>query len=518
MRVRGTGRTVAGMLPALRLSFLTLAVLLISSPAAQAAKTLSVPIPAEGQVAVAVGSGAKGVKVKSAPAGVTVAGGVKKGRLAVAVVRPRGVAASGKVVFTLRGKAKGVKTFGAALDGGKAGAACKDLGALLSKRLKGTADMKALSPVVTAKLCGKAAPADSAAVLQRLGLGVAPIQQGSLAPPPPSTSRPAGGGTARPAPTPTPTATPAPGGRPVRQRQGRRRRRPDRLGGPGLLGRRRQERGQRGPGVRRLRGGGRDPDGRGPDRVRRRRQRRLRAVLVGRDRPRAGRRCRARRTTASSAPCSTRSPTRRSTSRTPRPTMVDVGLVLKAPVDCDKKYTIAFWRRNGPIAELHEKVRNCRTLPAPPPKCSNGKDDDGDGMIDSRDWPPAPPIPIPGCSSTADTSENSELPIPRLVRRPDRHLRSGHPAAGPLGRGLRRAQGRLVQAARHAGRLRVQGRRQRRGGVRRQGRHRRSDVPAHEHAGAAGDAARRRRDVLAGDGRAGARERRGATPTASPFC
>ena len=63
----------------------------------------------------------------------------------------------------------------------------------------------------------------------------------------------------------------------------------------------------------------------------------------------------------------------------PEATMVDVGLVLKGPVNCDKPYTIAFWRRNGPTAELREKVRNCRTLPAPPPKCSNGKDDDGDG-------------------------------------------------------------------------------------------------------------------------------------------
>ena len=62
-------------------------------------------------MAVAVASGVKAVKVKSAPAGVTVAGGVKKGRLAVAVVRPRGVAATGKVVLTLKGKAKGVKTF-----------------------------------------------------------------------------------------------------------------------------------------------------------------------------------------------------------------------------------------------------------------------------------------------------------------------------------------------------------------------------------------------------------------------
>ena len=65
-------------------------------------------------MAVAVAGGVKGVKVKSAPAGVTVAGGVKKGRLAVAVVRPRGAAASGNVVLTLRGKAKQVKRSGGA--------------------------------------------------------------------------------------------------------------------------------------------------------------------------------------------------------------------------------------------------------------------------------------------------------------------------------------------------------------------------------------------------------------------
>src|SRR5688500_7206640 len=98
------------MLPALRLSLLTLAVLVIPATAASA-KGLSVAIPAEGQVAVAVASGATSVKVTSAPASVTAAGGVKKGRLAVAVVRPRGVAASGKVVLTVGGKLKGVKTF-----------------------------------------------------------------------------------------------------------------------------------------------------------------------------------------------------------------------------------------------------------------------------------------------------------------------------------------------------------------------------------------------------------------------
>ena len=105
MRGGGPRRTVAAMLPVLRLSLLTLAVLLCSTSAAHAAKGLSVAVPAEGQVAVAVAAGAKSVKVKSAPAGVSVSGGVKKGRLAVAVVRPRGVAAKGKVVFALKGRA-----------------------------------------------------------------------------------------------------------------------------------------------------------------------------------------------------------------------------------------------------------------------------------------------------------------------------------------------------------------------------------------------------------------------------
>jgi hypothetical protein len=411
MRVRGTGRTVAGMLPALRLGLLTLTAVLVSAPAAQAAKTLSVPIPAEGQVAVAVAvaKGAKGVKVKSAPAGVTVAGGVKKGRLAVAVVRPRGVAASGKVVFTLRGKAKGVKTFGAALDGGKAGAACKDLGPLLSKRLKGTADMRALSPVVTAKLCGKAAPADAPAVLQRLGLGAPPLQQGSLKPPPPPAQpRPSGGATARPAPTPT--ATPVPGGRPCDND------RDDDGDGqtdwedPGCTD-----------------AGDKTEDSEVPVSAACAEEA---AIRMGEDPTEFGvgingacgqfwsveidlapgvLSC----TANNGLECTVFDPIADASVdiKDPEATMVDVSLVLKGPVNCDKPYTIAFWRRNGPTAELYEKVRNCRNLPAPPPKCSNGKDDDGDGMIDSRDFAGATD-PDPGCTSPADTSENSEIPTP----------------------------------------------------------------------------------------------------------
>ena len=180
------------MLPALRLSLLTLAILLFSTAAAQAAKGLSVAVPAEGQVAVAVASGAKSVKVKSAPAGVTVAGGVKKGRLAVAVVRARGAAATGKVMFSVVGKAKGVKTFPAALTSGRVSAGCGDLGGLLGKRLKGTADVKALGAVLAAKLCGKPAPANAADVLASCS-GSAPRPAGHAAPP-------AGSGPPRPGP------------------------------------------------------------------------------------------------------------------------------------------------------------------------------------------------------------------------------------------------------------------------------------------------------------------------------
>ena len=411
MRVRGGGRTVAAMLPALRLGLLTLAVLLVSAPAAQAAKGLSVPIPAEGQVAVAVAGGAKGVKVKSAPAGVTVAGGVKKGTLAVAVVRPRGVAASGKVVFTLRGKAKGVKTFGAALDGGKAGAVCKDLGALLSKRLKGTADTKALSPILAAKLCGKAAPADAAAVLQRLGLGAPPIKQGNLAPP---RGRFAAPGREHRAADPDPD--------------------PD---GHARAG-----------GVQRPCDNDRDDDGDGQtdwedpgclDAGDKSEEGEVPAsaacaatagVGMGDDPTEFGvgvngdcgkfysveiaRGARDRVCTANNGfECNVYDPIADASVglQDPEGDMVDVSLVLKAPVQCDKKFTMAFYRRSGEVAELQAPVHNCRTLPQPPPKCSNGKDDDGDGMIDSRDAAGVTD-PDPGCSSPADTSENSEVPSP----------------------------------------------------------------------------------------------------------
>jgi hypothetical protein len=54
------------------------------------------------------------------------------------------------------------------------------------------------------------------------------------------------------------------------------------------------------------------------------------------------------------------------------------------------------------------------TTPPPPPaatnQCSNGKDDDGDGQVDALGG--AAPLFDPGCSSPADTTEDSEKPLP----------------------------------------------------------------------------------------------------------
>ncbi|HEY6892369.1 MAG TPA: hypothetical protein VI300_31480, partial [Solirubrobacter sp.] len=90
---------------------------------------------------------------------------------------------------------------------------------------------------------------------------------------------------------------------------------------------------------------------------------------------------------------------------------VDMTLQLKGPVDCAKKATIALYKRDGTVTELQEPVGNCATLPPPAAKCNNGKDDDGDGLIDSRDSA-GTTDPDPGCSGVTDTTENSEVPTP----------------------------------------------------------------------------------------------------------
>jgi hypothetical protein len=416
MRGRHGGRSFGGMFPVLRLAFLTLAVLLVSSTAAHAASSVSVAVPAEGQVAVAVASGVKAVKVKSAPAGVTVSGGVAKRRLAVAVVRPRGVAASGKVVFSVRGKAKGVKTFAAALDGGRVSAGCADLGALLGKRLKGRADVKALGGVLAAKLCGKPAPSGATEVLTKLGLGAAPAPP---APPAPATklAAPGGGQLTRPGggASPTPTPTPPAGG-----------------------------------GGKRACDNGIDDDGDGQtdwadpgcsdagdttenSEVPVSAECAANSGIGMGDDPTSlgaginsgcgifseveidvapGIASCSVFTANSNFDCEVFAPTAHASARDGKPTdMADVNLELTGPVQCDKLATIALHRPNGEVAELREPVGSCKTLPAPAPKCDNGKDDDGDGMIDSRDSA-GTTDPDPGCSGVSDTSENSETPTP----------------------------------------------------------------------------------------------------------
>ena len=186
--------TFAAMLRAL-----SAALLLLLLPAAADAATVKVPVPADGQVAVAFASVTKKSSVKArGAAAVAVAGSAKKGRLAVAVVRRRGTAASGAVTLTVKGRAKGVKTYAAALAGAKApAAACKSAASLLAKPLQAAgisaADLKAVGAAAAARVCGKSLPAGASAVLNRLGLGAA--QSGGIAPPAPPASPPPASGT-----------------------------------------------------------------------------------------------------------------------------------------------------------------------------------------------------------------------------------------------------------------------------------------------------------------------------------
>jgi hypothetical protein len=60
----------------------------------------------------------------------------------------------------------------------------------------------------------------------------------------------------------------------------------------------------------------------------------------------------------------------------------------------------------GGTQQLSEPIVNCGLLPVTP-QCSNGKDDDGDGMTDARDAAGATD-PDPGCSGPNDTTENSD--------------------------------------------------------------------------------------------------------------
>jgi hypothetical protein len=396
-------------MPAARLSLLATALALMAAPAAQAGdlephalialKSTSLAVPAEGQVAVAVGRGGR-FKVRSAPAGVTVAGGAKGGRFAVAVVRPRGVAATGKVVLSVRGR--GVKTFPAALGGGSAGAACKTLGKLLGKRLKGAGDVRGLGAVLAARLCGRPAPAGADALLARLGLGARPA--GSSAPGPGGivTPRPGGGGGTTP--------PPSGGGRPCDNGAD------DDGDGqvdwadPGCLhAGDPSETGEvpvsaecaasSGPGQ-----SGGDPtqlfvginSGCGT------------FIEVTVNAAPGAESCQAV-TSEGGWECTVFAPLASASGKTPTD-LLDMPIQLTGPAECDQPVTIALYRSGGEVAELIEPIGGC--VPgAVKPACGNGRDDDGDGTADARDAAGATD-PDPGCSGPNDTSEDSEQPLP----------------------------------------------------------------------------------------------------------
>lgn len=143
-------------------------------PAAPAvAGTLAVPAPAAGDTAVLAGTGAKGVKPKvtTAPKGVVVFGGAdRRGRLVVALARPRGAAggpARLRARGTLRAKAAGTLTASACRPGG----ASARLGQVLRRGTLTAADARALGGALERRACGRAPAATDAALLQRLGLG-----------------------------------------------------------------------------------------------------------------------------------------------------------------------------------------------------------------------------------------------------------------------------------------------------------------------------------------------------------
>ena len=124
--------------------------------------------------------------------------------------------------------------------------------------------------------------------------------------------------------------------------------------------------------------------------------------------------------------------------------------MLKAPGRrATRSATIALYRRNGEVAELQaSRSTTAGRCPPPPPKCANGKDDDGDGMIDSRD--------CAGRDRSRSRAARARPTRPRTpsCRRPatceiqvgifDNDMR----LPGLSRPGLRRDQGRLVPAAR----------------------------------------------------------------------
>jgi hypothetical protein len=397
----------------LRLLPLTILLVLLCAATAAAA-TVKIPIPAEGQVAVGIASVPKGKKVSlrvaTAPAGVAIAGAAKRGRLAVAVTRRRGVGAAGSVSISVKGaKAKGLRSYTSALAGGTApGAACTTLGALLGKPLQSAgiaaADLRAIGAAAAARLCGKPFPSGAPGVLARLGLGTTPSGSGG------GSLHPGGG-------------APAPGG------------------GGGIGG-----------GAECANGIDDDHDGQ-VDAPSERKLRPDPGCMNANDPTEAGEVPVPAACAASSGAgvgddqtvlqvgindgCGTftevavyAAPTSFSctiftqannfacviahgqpfadTRNATDADQADIEIDLTGNASCGVPATIVLMRRNFEVAELVTPIARCGTTK---PACSNGADDDSDGMTDARDATGATD-PDPGCSGPADTSEDSEVGLP----------------------------------------------------------------------------------------------------------
>jgi hypothetical protein len=377
----------------LRLLPITLLLTLCLAATAHAA-TVKVPVPPEGQITVATATVAKKSSVRAkAPTGIVVTGAAKKGRLAVAVVHRRGVVAGGRVTLKVKGRLRGLRIGGAP--------ACKGLGALLPKPLVrgglGAADLRALGAATAAKLCGKPF---SQAVFDRLGLGAEPSTSGGI-------SRPGGGG-------PSPPTD----------------------GGGGSSGATNQC------------SNGIDDDGDGQvDAPSERRLRPDPGCMNGNDPTEAGEVPLTCDATASrgaepselkveigdgcgsfveaavyAAPSAFVCDITASAgnwvcviahgqpwAETRNATDADrasLTIGLNGAADCAVPVTIVLTRRAFEVAELVTPIAGCGQAA---PECSNGVDDDDDGIADAREFGTDPD---PGCASPADTSEDSEIGLP----------------------------------------------------------------------------------------------------------
>jgi hypothetical protein len=86
--------------------------------------------------------------------------------------------------------------------------------------------------------------------------------------------------------------------------------------------------------------------------------------------------------------------------------MIDMPVGLTGAANCAVNAKVTFTLTNGTTQQLSEPIQNCGLLPVAP-QCSNGSDDDGDGMTDARETAGATD-PDPGCGGPNDTTENSD--------------------------------------------------------------------------------------------------------------